>query len=306
MLIIEVMIGCSLSYFFGYFIGYFTMKLLGYTENQSRFVGSVFSSPNAISYPLILITTIGHVLDKIMPMPESLPIIAERRGYLYIIIGSIFSNIWRWSGGYYLIEPEPDPNAKYVPPPPMTICRFIKQVMNMPVIASLGSIILTCIPPVQNFLATPGTTVYNALIDANLKVGKAYSFLVMILLGLSLADSITFHPTEEVKKKIIFKGWDLLWICLSKLILMPIISAPFVIYVFKYLIHTDEVMLFLFLFMCAVPSGINMIVVCNLKSAYPESVSLLMVFMYGLSMITVTIGVTSLIFLLEYLDNVYV
>ena len=42
-----------------------------------------------------------------------------------------------------------------------------------------------------------------AATEANLKVGKAYSFLVMILLGLSLADSITFHPTEEVKKKIL-------------------------------------------------------------------------------------------------------
>ena len=303
------MIGCFLSYIIGFIVGYVTSKILGYTENQCKFIGAIFSSPNAISYPLILITTIGTVLDKIVPLPQNLPINAESRGYLYIIIGSIFSNVWRWSGGYYLIQPDSDlknKNSLLSEENQMTLKKFFKQIINMPIIACLTSLTITMIPPIQKFLATPGTFVYNALIEANVKVSKGYSFLVMLLLGLSLSDSITLHPTQEEQDKIIFKKFDLLWISLSKLIIMPIISAPFVIYIFRNLLQTDEVMLFLFLFMCAVPSGINMIVVCNLKNAYPESVSLLMVFMYGFSMLSVTIGVTGIIIVLEYLDNVYI
>ena len=82
------------------------MKLLGYNENRCKFLGAVYSSPHTTSIPVILLSIIGTVLDKITMMPQNMMIDSQRRGFLYIILNSIFSNIWRWSGGYYLIKPE--------------------------------------------------------------------------------------------------------------------------------------------------------------------------------------------------------
>ena len=76
----------------------------------------------------------------------------------------------------------------------------------MPVIASFASILITMCPPLQNYLTKPGSTMYNSLISVNIMVGKSYAFFVMIMLGLSLSDSITIHPSPEATKKNIFKG----------------------------------------------------------------------------------------------------
>lgn len=314
-LIIETLIGCSLMYLFGYIVGYMTMKVLGYNHNRCNFLGAVFSSPHTTSIPVILLSIIGPVLDKIIPIPAEMPVDAQRRGYLYIILNSIFSNIWKWSGGFYLIQPEDvtadnqkvavsDSRETINRNNKMSLRKFFREIINMPVIASFASILITMCPPLQNYLTKPGSTMYNSLISVNIMVGKSYAFFVMIMLGLSLSDSITIHPSPEATKKNIFKGFDLVWISLVKLIIMPVITAPFIIYVFKYLLHSDDIMLFLFLFMSAAPGAINIIVICTLKGAYMESISMLMMVMYGLAMITMTLGVAMIIGVIGYLNKV--
>lgn len=304
-------------YLFGYIVGYMTMKVLGYNHNRCNFLGAVFSSPHTTSIPVILLTIIGPVLDKIIPIPLAMPVDAQKRGYLYIILNSIFSNIWKWSGGFYLIQPENE-NAEADSQKlivgnsrdttnsnnKMSLTKFFREIINMPVIASFVSILITMCPPLQNYLTKPGSTMYNSLLSVNMMVGKSYAFFVMIMLGLSLSDSITIHPNREVTKKNIFKGFDLLWISLVKLVVMPLVTAPFIIYLFKYVLHSDDIMLFLFLFMSAAPGAINIIVICTLKGAYMESISMLMMVMYGLSMITMTLGVAMIIGVIGYLNNV--
>ena len=304
------------------------MKLLGYNTNRCNFMAAVFSSPHTTSIPVILLSIVGPVLDKIIPMPASMPIDAQRRGYLYIVLNSIFSNIWKWSGGFYLIQPEEEELvsnkkiddliiqekvalSKHLNPMPsnainttMSFKRFIKEIMNMPLIASFGTIFITMFPTVQEYLTKPDSTMYDGLISVNLMISKSYAFLVMTMLGLSLSDSITFHPSPETKKKIIFKGYDIFWICLAKLVIMPLLTAPIIIYLFKYILHADDIMLFLYLFMAAAPSAINMIVICTLKGAYMESISMMMMVMYGFAMITMTLGVTAIIGVIGYLNNV--
>lgn len=295
------------------------MKLLGYNENRCKFLGAVYSSPHTTSIPVILLSIIGTVLDKITIMPQNMMIDSQRRGFLYIILNSIFSNIWRWSGGYYLIKPEQselkpeiegysglvvskDKKANN----DMTMSRFFKEIMNVPLIMSCVSLLITMIPPLQDFITKPNSIMYGCFISPNLMISKGYAFFVMLLLGLSLADSITFNISDEIKEKLIFKGFDVLWVCLAKLVLMPIISFPILIYLFKYLLHADDVMLFLFLFMSSAPSAINMIVICTLKGAYMESISMLMVVMYACAMITMTLSVTITIVVVANLNNVII
>ena len=46
-----------------------------------------------------------------------------------------------------------------------------------------------------------------------------------------------------------------------------------------------------------------MIVICTLKGAYMESISMMMMVMYGFAMITMTLGVTVIIGVIGYLNN---
>jgi hypothetical protein len=58
--------------------------------------------------------------------------------------------------------------------------------------------------------------------------------------------------------------------------------------------------------MSSAPSAINMIVICTLKGAYMESISMLMVVMYACAMITMTLSVTITIVVIANLNNVII
>jgi hypothetical protein len=80
---------------------------------------------------------------------------------------------------------------------------------------------------------------------------------------------------------------------------MPIIASPFVIFLFIYGIINDDVMVFLFLFMAAAPNAINVIVLCSVKNAYVETVSIMMVVQYIASIFTLTFQISLIIWILS-------
>ena len=158
------------------------------------------------------------------------------------------------------------------------------------------------IPPFQNFLIKPGGLMNSSLISVNNMIGRSYGCLVMMMLGISLSKCINFG--EEAKTKSFFKTKDLIIMSLIKLIVIPIISFPFIIYIFKYILKADDVMLFLYLFMALAPSAINMIVICTVKGAYEDDIAMLMVIQYSISIITLTLGTTAVIYIIGNLNNV--
>ncbi len=327
-LIYKAFIGCVSLYILGYIVGYISMKILGYNSSQCRFIGAIYSSPHTTSIPVILVTIIGPVLDKFIPMPINMPFNSERRAFLYIILNSIFSNIWKWSGCYYLIEPEEEieddnlylekKNDDLILSEESTIdkshiknkkkeeeftfSKFMSKVINMPIIICGVSLFITMIPPLQNFLIKPGGLMNSSLISVNNMIGRSYGCLVMMMLGISLSKCINFG--EEAKTKSFFKTKDLIIMSLIKLIVIPIISFPFIIYIFKYFLKADDVMLFLFLFMALAPSAINMIVICTVKGAYEDDIAMLMVIQYAISIITLTLGTTIIIYIIGNLNHV--
>ena len=328
-LIYKAFIGCVSLYILGYIVGYISMKLLGYNSTQCRFIGAIYSSPHTTSIPVILVTIIGPVLDKFIAMPTNMPFNSERRAFLYIILNSIFSNIWKWSGCYYLIEPEEENENDYSylekknddliiadestidksnlkkkkkDEDEFTFSKFMSKVINMPIIICGVSLFITMIPPFQNFLIKPGGIMNSSLISVNNMIGKSYGCLVMMMLGISLSKCINFG--EEPKTKSFFKTKDLIIMSLIKLIVIPLISFPFIIYIFKYILKADDVMLFLYLFMALAPSAINMIVICTVKGAYEDDIAMLMVIQYSISIITLTLGTTAIIYIIGNLNNV--
>ena len=137
-------------------------------------------------------------------------------------------------------------------------------------------------------------------------VAKSYGFIVMFLLGLSFSDSIKIGEEEEEveEKKNFLTAWDLFWLSIVKLIVMPLLACPLILYIFRSLLNADDVMVFIYLFMASAPSAINIIVICSYKDCYVEEVSLLMIIMYAACIITLTLQVTFFIYLLGNANGV--
>lgn len=313
------MFGCVFLFVFGLIMGFLIAKFLSLNPHRTKFLAAVFSTPHTTSIPVILIQVIGPVLDKILlPSPYDILGNAEKRGFLYIVLNSIFSNIWRWSGAYYLIQPDEEeesndkiqplleeaPSGKK-PIPEFGFKEFMNSIVNAPLVFSIISLSVTLSPSFQSYFTTPGSLLNLSIISVNMMVSKSYGFVVMFMLGLSFADSIKLSDEDKAKKsKNFLSSCDLFWLSIMKLVIMPLLACPFIIYIFRYWLHSDDVMIFVYLFMASAPSAINIIVICSYKDAYVETISLLMIVMYAAAIITLTLQVTFFIYILGYYNSV--
>jgi predicted permease len=315
-IILEAMLGCCFLFFFGLIIGYIISKLLRLKKGQTQFLAAVFSTPHTVSMPVILMQVVGPVLDTMISSKYAFLGNSEKRGLLYIVMNSIFSNIWRWSGAYYLIQPEDrfddyfdglneEEKQRLLQRPSRAFKErgfkdFLKSVINTPLIASIFSLLFTASPTFQSYFTIPGSLMHESLISVNLMVAKSYGFIVMFLLGLSFADSIKLDDDSEKEDdgRMFLTACDLFWLSIMKLIVMPLLACPFILFIFRTWLEADDVMTFIYLFMASAPSAINIIVICSYKDCYVEAVSLLMIIMYAASIITLTIQVTFFIYIL--------
>jgi predicted permease len=326
-LIYQAIIGCLVIYIFGLFVGFGIARILKLDHNQHNFLGALFSTPHNTSIYVILIQVIGPFLDTIFPKNPNLVGDSEKRGLLFVVINSIVANIWKWSCCYYLIEPDDEEEEdleeninspllkdnneqiqnQIVEKKPKykekTFKDILKSVVNMPLIASIFSLCLTFSPSLQLLFITPKAILRETIIDVNMTVSKAYSFIVIFILGLSIADNVHF-PGEEVKKigKNFLNANILFWLSLVKLVIMPILTTPVIIYLFRNIFHSDDVLTFNYLFLSAAPPAINIIVICAYKNAFVNEISSIMIVMYTAAIITLTLNITGFLYILGMLN----
>ena len=326
LLIFQAVIGCFIIYIFGLFIGFAISRILGLNKKKRDFLGAVFSTPHNTSIYVILIQVIGPFLDTIFPRNPNMVGDSKKRGLLYVVINSIVANIWKWSCCYLLIEPEDEEdelesdinspllkdndeerNIQIVEKKPKykekTLKDILKSVCNMPLIASLFSLCITFSPDLQRLFITPKAFLRKTIIDVNMTVAKAYSFLVIFILGLSIADNVHL-PGEEVKKlgKNFLNSSIIFWLSIVKLVIMPILTAPIIIFIFRNLFHADDVLTFNYLFLGAAPPAINIIVICAYKNAFVNEISSIMIVMYTAAIITLTLNITGYLYILGMLN----
>lgn len=322
-LIIQAVIGCLIIYIFGLFVGFGISRILKMNKFQHNFLGAVFSTPHNTSIYVILIQVIGPFLDTIFPRNPNIVGDSVKRGLLYVVINSICANIWKWSACYYLIEPDEDEdeedknysllndneetNNQIIIKKPKykekTFKDIIKSVINMPLVASLFSLFITFIPSLQYQFITHKYLLRETIMDVCKTVSKAYSFLVIFILGLSIADNVHF-PNEKVEKvgKNFLNKTIIFWLTLVKLVIMPILTSPVIIYIFRNLFHSDDVLTFNYLFLGAAPPAINIIVICTYKNAFVNEISSIMIVMYTAAIITLTLNITAFLYILGMLN----
>ena len=325
-LIFQAAVGCLVIYIFGLLVGFAISRILKLDKNQHNFLGAVFSTPHNTSIYVILIQVIGPFLDTIFPKNPNMVGDSEKRGLLYVVINSIVANIWKWSCCYALIEPDDEEDElennyspllkdndeqnqqnqivekkpKYVE---KTFKDKLKSVINMPLITSIFSLCITFCPSLQRLFITPKAILRDTIIDVNMTVSKAYSFIVIFILGLSIADNVHL-PGEEVKKigKNFLNASILFWLSLVKLVIMPILTTPVIIYLFRNIFHADDVLTFNYLFLGAAPPAINIIVICAYKNAFVNEISSIMIVMYTAAIITLTLNITGFLYILGMLN----
>ena len=323
-LIIQAIIGCLIIYITGLLVGFGISKILKLDKFQTNFLGALFSTPHNTSIYVILIQVIGPFLDTIIPKNNDIVGDCVKRGLLYVIINSIVANIWKWSCCYYLIEPDEneeelddknyallkdneeakniqEKNPKYKP---KTFKDILKSVINMPLIASLISLSVTFIPSLQLLFITPKSFLRSTIMDVSKTVSKAYSFLVIFILGLSIADNVHL-PSEKVEKvgKNFLNKSIIFWLTLVKLVIMPIITSPIIIYIFRNVFRSDDVLTFNYLFLGAAPPAINIIVICAYKNAFTNEISSIMIVMYAAAIITLTLNITGFLYIIGMLNE---
>ena len=322
-LIIQAVIGCLVIYITGLFVGFGISRILKLNKYQHNFLGALFSTPHNTSIYVILIQVIGPFLDTIIPKNPNIVGDCVKRGLLYVIINSIVANIWKWSCCYYLIEPDEEDEEvdskeyallndneagqNIVEKKPKykakTFKDILKSVINMPLIASLISLFITFIPSLQLLFITPKSILRETLMDVSKTVSKAYSFLVIFILGLSIADNVHL-PSEKVENvgKNFLNKTIIFWLSLVKLVIMPIFTTPIIIYIFRNVFHSDDVLTFNYLFLGAAPPAINIIVICAYKNAFVNEISSIMIVMYAAAIITLTLNITGFLYILGMLN----
>ena len=324
MIIFQSVIGVLIIYVLGLLIGFTFGKIYGLTKKQHDFIGVVCSSPHNTSIYVILIQVIGPFMDQIIPRPKNLVGDSEKRGLLYVVINSIASNIWKWSVCYMLIEPEDenedemdtidtpllrgsenDNNQLVEKKPKYQEKNIFKSIVNMPLITSMFTLLLTCYPALQRAFITPKSFLRETILKVNMTVSKAYSFIVIFMLGLSIAENVNCFKTKESDKKTkesFMTSPMIFWLCLVKLVVMPLIFTPIILYVFRRILYADDVMTFNMLFLGAAPSAINIIVICTFKNAFVNEISSIMIAMYTTSIVTLTVSIAIFLYILGSLN----
>ena len=258
-------------------------------------------------------------MDQIV-QPKNLVGDSEKRGLLYVVINSIASNIWKWSVCYMLIEPEDEEEIDNIDVPLLQESEKInnnelvekkpkykpknifKSIVNMPLIASVITLLLTCSPALQRAFISPKSFLRETILKVNMTVSKSYSFIVIFMLGLSIAENIGEKKEKEKSKKSFMTPSMIFWLSVVKLIVMPIIFTPIILYVFRNIIHADDVLTFNMLFLGAAPSAINIIVICTFKNTFVNEISSIMIAMYTASIVTLTISIAIFLYILGSLN----
>jgi predicted permease len=312
-LIIEIIVGNVIIYGTGLFIGYICAKILGSNSNETAFYCGIMSALHTTSLPVILIEVLQENLDQIKY--EQAITNSRDRGMLYIVLNSIFANIWRWGVSYNIINPEEEDetakakkdllldgndvekNKKKVVK--IKSCgEILLEMVNVPIIISILSIILCYITPVRDAFIVPGTLLNKTLLSVNSIIARSYNFMVILILGLNIANLLFDKNDKKKYKETEMSNWKLGLTTFMKLFIHPLVGSPILLYLYHIGFMADGVLVFLYLFMLAAPNAINIIVVCSIKNTREKDTTKIIMVQYIASIFTLTFGIAYFLYIL--------
>jgi predicted permease len=313
---IEIIVGNVIIYGSGLIIGYFCAKVLGSNSNETQFFCGIMSALHTTSLPVILMEVLQENLDQIKYVNSDGTVTSSRnRGMLYIVLNSIFANIWRWGVSYNLINQEEEDEAalakkdlllsddheqekKNKTPKSKSCGEIIIEMINVPIVISLVSILLCYISPVRDAFIIPGSILNKTILSVNKIISRGYNIMVMLILGLNIANLLFEKEDKKKYKEPEISNWKLGITTFMKLFIHPMVGTPVLLYLYHTGFFTDGVLIFLYLFMLAAPNAINIIVVCSIKNTREKATAMMIMVQYIVSIVTLTLGIAYFLYIL--------
>jgi predicted permease len=308
----------------------------------------ILSSPNTTSITLIIIEVLHPLLNSLtynsaatLRGVEIEPLVipdARDRGLMYISLTSIFSNIWRWTMPFNLINSRDEEvlsvsnegvKEKLLPgevqnnleknnlpanvvkkSSDKSIKEILLEIMNLPIIVSIITLLLCLNENVKNLFVTPDGILRETITNVHVTISRGYPFCVIFMLGLNFANIVENNNENKInsvennnlvndkKEKIDYN--KIIILTFLKLIVIPLIGAPIIFFFHNQNIIHDPVLVFILLFMLSSPIAINVLVICSLKKAWLQFTSILMVVNYCASIITITFSNALFLFILSH------
>jgi predicted permease len=323
-----------LAVLFGYIFGI----LFNFQGGERNILIAVLSSHNSASIALILIYVLEPRLNSFLFVSPTEGQIrkATDRARLYISLMSIFSNLWRWSVSYTLIKEDPQTeltqglldknkelsddikglnkqknnNKSWV--------ELLKEMLNVPIVVAIITLIFSFNSFTKNIFTSPSSIIKVTLFNAHMTVSNSFPFCVLFMLGLNICNVLNGkegykkaatenHNTldqenntnslQNAKSRINY--YNIFLAAILKLIIMPLLGSPIIIYFWKNNYIYDPVLVYLLLFSLASPTAVNLMLICNMKNAWVDYVSVYMLVTYTICLVTITIANTVFIYILS-------
>ena len=271
------------------------------------------------------------------PLDATVTVIdARQRGLLYISLLSIISNVWRWTITYNLINEDSKTELQQcLLEKHESINNNMSQIqivnsqrgwkdiflglINVPIVVALITLAFSLSSTIKNILTDENSIIKQTLFSVHMTISKSYTFCVILMLGLNISNVIGTDKTSKEDTNIQQGNYNRMSIgsrnteteakpvnytnivitSLLKLLAVPIVGTPMILYFRSQNLIYDPVLVYLLLFGLFSPSAINIMLICNLKKAWEKYVTLYMGFSNCLSIITITISNAVILYLLS-------
>jgi predicted permease len=301
MLLVRITVGLLTINVIGIIVGFIYSLFIKSNSSERNFYLAIMSSPNVTSVTMVILEVLSPILDK-FKYDDDTPLgkkSAKERGLLYISLLSILANIWRWTFTFNFINNKNkteillDPSINVADK--RTIRKTIKEILNVPIITSILALVISLIEYVKDIFIDKDSFLKATFFDSHQVISKCYTFTVIFLLGLNISNILPFKmnepetiETNTEKKKISI--WKIIFVSILKLVIVPLIGTPIIVYFLNIGFILDKVLVFLLFFTLAAPISINILVICNAKKAWVEYISLIMLANYVICIFSITIS----------------
>jgi predicted permease len=191
-----ILVYCLLNVFMGYLIGEIVCMIMKISKGEiRRLVLIVCMFSNSTSMQLIYVDSLSSILGT---MINSTEVEAKSKGYVIVLLYTIFVNFLRWSIGFNLMKPTNnsfnitsnreilDNSVRTIPIKESRIVeedlgknetvennskniwKLLKEGINMPFVAGVIAILISSIPYVNTFFSNPKYAGYNLLVGKNI------------------------------------------------------------------------------------------------------------------------------------------
>jgi hypothetical protein len=142
---------------------------------------------------------------------------------------------------------------------------ILKNFNNPPIIWSLVSIGLACIPWVKSIVMPSQSFLEFLLIDSAISFGKAAPFVMLFNAGINLGWSLVQNPLKDSSDNDVkpMKKWKAVVLTGIRLLVMPCIGIGILYPLYRYGLIIDPILLLILLLQFTTPPCLNLLIICN-------------------------------------------